>query len=116
MNMRFWGSTLARNVPARSKIYADILLRPHLPEEELEPIQAARTARHSRASKILAAGQVMVELRRRYYPPPLNKDRRGLAEDIESLTIDAVRGRSTGSSFGRTRRFCRWRATSSGSR
>ena len=33
----------------------------------------------------------MVELRRRYYPPPLNKDRRGTAEDIEALTIDAVR-------------------------
>jgi predicted Zn-dependent peptidase len=33
----------------------------------------------------------MVELRRRYYPSPLNRDRRGIAEDIEELTIDAVK-------------------------
>ena len=35
-NMRFWGSTLARNVPPALEIYADILLRPALPPEELE--------------------------------------------------------------------------------
>jgi len=33
----------------------------------------------------------MVELRRRYYPSPLNRDRRGRAEDIESLAIDDVK-------------------------
>ena len=35
--------------------------------------------------------KVMVELRRRYYPSPLNKDRRGTVEDIEALTIKAVK-------------------------
>src|SRR5947207_15995447 len=40
VNMRFWGSTLARNVPAALDIYADIILRPHLPADELEPVQA----------------------------------------------------------------------------
>ena len=40
VNMRFWGSTLARNVPPALDIYADIVLRPHLPAEELEPVQA----------------------------------------------------------------------------
>ena len=36
INMRFWGSTLSRNAPAALEIFADIVRRPHLPEEELE--------------------------------------------------------------------------------
>lgn len=90
VNMRFWGSTLARNVPAALDIYADIVLRPHLPEDELEPVQAL-ALQDIQALEDAPQSKVMVELRRRYYPPPLNKDRRGTAEDIESLTIDAVK-------------------------
>src|SRR2546421_10910578 len=40
LHMRFWGATLARNLPRALEIYADILRRPHLPEDELEPVQA----------------------------------------------------------------------------
>lgn len=90
VNMRFWGSTLARNVPAALDIYADIVLRPHLPEAELEPVQAL-ALQDIQSLEDAPQSKVMVELRRRYYPSPLNKDRRGLAEDIEALTIDAVR-------------------------
>lgn len=90
VNMRFWGSTLARNVPAALDIYADIVLRPHLPEDELEPVQAL-ALQDIQALEDAPQSKVMVELRRRYYPPPLNKDRRGTAEDIEALTIDAVK-------------------------
>src|SRR5579864_7732890 len=39
MHMRFWGATLARNLPAALEIYADILRRPHLPIEEMEAVQ-----------------------------------------------------------------------------
>ena len=60
--------------------------------------------------------KVMVELRRRYYPPPLNKDRRGTAEDIEALTIDAVRRAVPPARSARTGRSSRSPATSSGSR
>ncbi len=90
VNMRFWGSTLARNVPAALDIYADILLRPHLPEDELEPVQAL-ALQDIQSLEDAPQTKVMVELRRRYYPPPLNKDRRGTAEDIDALTIDAVK-------------------------
>ena len=38
--MRFWGSTLARNIPAALDIYADIILRPHLPERGTRTGQA----------------------------------------------------------------------------
>lgn len=89
MNMRFWGSTLARNVPPALDIYADIILRPHLPAEELEPVQAL-AIQDIQSLEDAPQQKVMVELRRRYYPPPLNKDRRGEAEDIEGMTIDSV--------------------------
>ena len=89
VNMRFWGSTLARNVPAALDIYADIVLRPHLPEAELEPVQELALL-DIQGLEDSPQTKVMVELRRRYYPAPLNKDRRGVAEDIEALTIDAV--------------------------
>lgn len=89
VNMRFWGSTLARNVPAALDIYADVVLRPHLPEDELEPVQEL-ALQDIKSLEDAPQSKVMVELRKRYYPPPLNKDRRGTAEDIESLTIDAV--------------------------
>src|SRR5260370_18678607 len=36
VHMRFWGATLARNLPAPLEIYADILRRPHLPDDEME--------------------------------------------------------------------------------
>lgn len=90
VNMRFWGSTLARNVPAALDIYADIVLRPHLPEDELEPVQEL-ALQDIKSLEDAPQSKVMVELRKRYYPPPLNKDRRGTAEDIEALTIDAVK-------------------------
>jgi predicted Zn-dependent peptidase len=90
MNMRFGGSTLARSVPAALDIYADILLRPHLPAEELEAAQSL-ALQDIQSLEDSPEGLVMVELRRRYYPQPLSKDRLGRAEDIEALTIDAVR-------------------------
>src|SRR4051794_634642 len=90
VNMRFWGSTLARNVPAALDIYADIVLRPHLPEDELEPVQAL-ALQDIQGLEDAPQSKVMVELRRRYYPPPLNKDRRGTEEDIKALMIDAVK-------------------------
>jgi predicted Zn-dependent peptidase len=90
MNMRFWGSTLSRNAPAALDIFADIIRRPHLPEDELEAAQAL-ALQDILSLEDSPQQKVMVELRRRYYPAPLNKDRRGRTEDIESLTIDDVK-------------------------
>lgn len=89
LNMRFWGATLSRNIPAALEIYADILRRPHLPADDLEPAQAL-ALQDIQSLEDAPQQKVMVELRRRYYPAPLNKDRWGRAEDIESLTIEDV--------------------------
>ena len=67
INIRFWGSTLARNVSAALDIYADIVLRPHLPAEELEPVQAL-AIQDIQSLEDSPQQKVMIELRRRYYP------------------------------------------------
>ncbi|HJZ56867.1 MAG TPA: pitrilysin family protein [Gemmataceae bacterium] len=90
INMRFWGSTLSRNIASTLDLYADILRRPRLPAEELEPVQAL-AIQDIQSLEDSPQQKVMVELRRRYYPAPLNRDKRGKAEDIEALTIDAIR-------------------------
>jgi predicted Zn-dependent peptidase len=85
-----WGSMLARNLSPALELFADILLRPHLPEEELEPVQAL-ALQDIQGLEDSPQHKVMVELRKHYYPPPLNRYRWGSAEDVEALTIDAVR-------------------------
>ena len=40
MHMHLWGATVARNLSAALDIYADILRRPHLPDDELPAVQA----------------------------------------------------------------------------
>ncbi|MBA4067353.1 MAG: insulinase family protein [Isosphaera sp.] len=89
-NMRFWGSTLARNIPPALDLFADVVLRPRLPDDELEPVQAL-ALQDIQGLEDAPQQKVMVELRRRHYPDPLNKDRRGRAADIEALTPAAVR-------------------------
>jgi predicted Zn-dependent peptidase len=86
VHLRFSGATLARNLPAVLEIYADIVCRPHLPEGEVQSVQAL-------ALQDLAGleddprQKVLLELRKRHYPAPLSNDRRGTPEGIESTTL-----------------------------
>lgn len=90
MHLRFWGATLASNLPAALELYADILLRPHLPAAEMEPVRAlALQDLHGLEDE--PRQKVLVELRRRYYPDPLGRDRRGTPEGLQRLTSDKVR-------------------------
>jgi predicted Zn-dependent peptidase len=90
MHMRFWGATLARNLPAALEIYADILRKPHLPEDELGPVKAL-AVQDLQSLEDEPRQKVLIELRRRHYPHPLGQDRRGTLEGIENLTIDHTR-------------------------
>jgi predicted Zn-dependent peptidase len=90
MHTRFWGATLARNLPAALDIYADILQRPHLPKEELEPVQAL-ALQDLQSLEDEPRQKVLIELRKRHYPSPLGQDRRGTPEGIESLTIKSIK-------------------------
>jgi predicted Zn-dependent peptidase len=90
LHMRFWGSTLARNIPKALDIYADLLRRPHLPKEELDPVKAL-AFQDLQSLEDDPKQKALVELRRRHYPPPLGQDRRGTAEGIQSLKIENLR-------------------------
>lgn len=90
VHTRFWGATLAKNLPDSLDIYADILRRPHLPDEELEPVQDL-AIQDIQSIEDNPSQKVMIELRRRYYPHPLGLDRRGTIAGIESLTPERVR-------------------------
>src|SRR5262249_16912267 len=69
---------------------ADILRRPHLPEEELEPVQAL-ALQEIQGLEDAPQQKVMVELRKRHYPPPLNRYRWGTEQEVQGLTIGDVR-------------------------
>jgi predicted Zn-dependent peptidase len=90
LNCQFWGATVARNLPAALEIYADILQRPRLPEEEMEAVKAL-ALQDIVSLEDEPKQKVMIELRRHLYPPPLDRDRRGSDEGIRTLTAELVR-------------------------
>ncbi len=94
MQTRFWAATVAGNLPAALEIYADILLRPHLPEEEVEAVQSMALL-DLRALEDEPRSKILVELRKHHYPAPLSNDHRGTEEAIKSLTVEKIRTRHT---------------------
>ncbi len=85
LHMRVWGSTLARNIAPSLELFADVLLHPHLPPEELEPVQAL-ALQDLQGLEDDPRGKAMVEFRKRYWPAPLGQDKRGTPESIERIT------------------------------
>jgi predicted Zn-dependent peptidase len=90
VHMRFWGATLARNLPAALEIYADVLRRPHLPDDEMEAVRSL-AIQDIRGLEDEPRSKVLVELRKRHYPAPLGNDHRGTVEGLTALTIGDVR-------------------------
>ena len=90
LHQRFWGATLASNIPAALEIYADILRRPRLPKEELDPVRAL-ALQDLQALQDDYKSMVMVELRRRHWPLPLGRDRRGTPATLKRITGASVR-------------------------
>jgi predicted Zn-dependent peptidase len=90
LHVRFWGATLARNLPAALEIYADVLRRPHLPAEEMDAVKAL-ALQDLQGLEDEPRSKAFIELRRRHFPPPLGRDRHGTAEGIETLTAERVR-------------------------
>ena len=90
MNVHFSGATLSRNLPAALEVYADIVRRPHLPEDELEPVKAL-AMQDIQSLEDEPQHRVMVELSKRHYPDPLGRDRRGTAEGVSAIGIDDLR-------------------------
>jgi predicted Zn-dependent peptidase len=90
MHTRFWGATVASNLPAALEVYADVLRRPHLPEDEVEAVVALALQDLS-GLEDEPRSKVLVELRKHDYPAPLSNDHRGSAECLQQLTPHAIR-------------------------
>lgn len=90
LHSRFWGATLARNLPAALEIYADILRRPHLPAQEMDAVKAL-AFQDLQGLEDEPRQKVLIELRRHLYPSPLGQDRRGTAEGIARIDATVVR-------------------------
>jgi predicted Zn-dependent peptidase len=90
IHMRFWGATLARNLLPALVIYADIILRPHLPADEVEAVRAL-ALQDLQGLEDEPRQKVLIELRRRHYPSPLGQDRRGTEEGIRNLNATVIR-------------------------
>ena len=90
MHTRFWGATVAMNLPAALEVYADILRRPHLPDDEFEAVRAL-ALQDLRSLEDEPRSKVLVELRKHHYPPPLSNDHRGNEDAIRRLTVAEVR-------------------------
>jgi len=89
-HVRLSGATLAGNLPKSLAIFADVILRPHLPGEQIE---AARQVvlQNLRAVEDEPADKVMIELRRRHYPDPWGRPPHGEQAALESAGLDDVR-------------------------
>jgi predicted Zn-dependent peptidase len=94
----FRGATLARNLSAALEIYADILQRPHLPEDQFEPCRLM-ALQELAAIEDEPGHKVMLELRRRHFADPWGRPSQGEQAALESMTLVDVQDQ-----FGRVYR------------
>jgi len=83
------GATLAENLPAALTIFADVLRRPHLPEDQLEAGRLAML-QELRAVEDEPAQKVMLELRRRHYPEPWGRSSQGDLAALEATSLTDI--------------------------
>ena len=83
-------ATLGRNLVPSLEIFADIVLRPHFDDDEIEPIRAL-CLQNLRSLEDDPGTKVIYELRRRHFPEPWGRPSPGTVDGISGLTGDALR-------------------------
>lgn len=89
-SMRFWGATLSSNLMPALEIYSDIILRPHLSDEEQEAVQSL-AIQEIESIEDDPRQKVFIELKKRHYPAPLGVDRRGTLESVQTIGTEDVK-------------------------
>ncbi|MFI5460301.1 MAG: M16 family metallopeptidase [Isosphaerales bacterium] len=84
------GATLGRNLEPALEIFADMARRPHLDEDEIEPIRAL-CSQNLRSLEDDPGTKVIYELRRRHFPDPWGRPSPGTSEGVSSLTSEELR-------------------------
>lgn len=86
----FGGATVAENIPAALEIFADLVRRPHLPEDKLEQSRQVMF-QELRGIQDDPAQKAMQELKRRHLPGPYGRPSSGDVEGVTNISIDDVR-------------------------
>lgn len=86
----YGGATMAENLSQTLAIYADVLRRPHLPDDELESSRLGML-QELRAVEDEPSQKVMIELKRRHYPEPWGRPSQGEEAAIEQTTTADIR-------------------------
>jgi len=86
----FAGAMVARQLPTALPIYADILRRPRLPEDELENARQM-VLQNLAGTEDDPAHRAMSALRQLHYPHPLGMPSEGMSADVEAIGIGDVR-------------------------
>lgn len=89
-HLSFTGATVAENLADALRIYADIVQRPHLPEDQF-PAARAGVEQSLRAIEDEPRQKVMIELRRRCYEAPWGTPSEGTIEGVRALQATDVR-------------------------
>jgi predicted Zn-dependent peptidase len=85
----FGGAMPAKSLSDALAIYADLILRPRLPSEQLEDGRMS-CIQEVRGIEDDFAQQAMIELRRRHFPNPLGRTSQGTIECLESITLKDI--------------------------
>ena len=85
----FSAATVATNLEAALEIYADIVRRPHLPQDQLQAGKQVCLQEISGAEDE-PSQQLMIALRRRAYPEPWGRSSHGTIEGIENCSDQSV--------------------------
>ncbi len=83
-------ATLGRNLEAALELFADVVLRPHLDDDEVEPIRAL-CLQNLRSLEDDPGSKVIYELRRRHFPDPWGRPSPGTPEGVSSLSPHDLR-------------------------
>jgi len=82
-------ATLGRNLVPALEIFADMVLRPHFDESEIEPIRAL-CLQNLRSLEDDPGTKVIYELRRRHFPEPWGRPSPGTVEGVSNLDAKAL--------------------------
>ncbi len=89
-HMHFGGAMRAENLLAGLSIYADVLLRPWMPEEQLEDGRLV-CVQEVRALEDDLVQRVMIDLRERFYGQPDGRDCHGTLESVQSISLKDIK-------------------------
>ncbi len=83
-------ATLGRNLGAALEICADMVLRPHLDDEAVDPIRAL-CLQSLKSLEDDPGAKIVHELRRRHFPDPWGRSSAGTPEGVAALEPDQLR-------------------------